>query len=431
MSNIAIKVENISKAYQLGEFSTGTVTNDIERWFAKVRGKEDPFLKIGETNDRTSIGVSNIVWSLKDMNFEIKQGDAVGIIGRNGAGKSTLLKVLSRVTAPTTGSIKLKGRIASLLEVGTGFHPELTGRENIFLNGAILGMRKHEIKKHFDAIVDFAGVERYIDTPVKRYSSGMYVRLAFAVAAHLESEILIVDEVLAVGDAEFQKKCLGKMEDVSKGEGRTILFVSHNMSSIMTLCNKGILLNKGKVELDGTASDCVTTYLAESKNKELKTSWISSDNKFVDNNFTLTRAVLLDSNLNALPTTVVKSNEELNLLLEGVVKEYDSALKIGYELLDQNDQVLFTSLTTDAKQIHWPHLKTGKNSILTRIPVSILIPGKYIISIHVSLHHKKWICNSQEGQITLNFETINSSIQSPYWEGNSGLIEIQNEFRVI
>lgn len=263
MSNIAIKAENISKAYQLGEIGTGTISRDLERWWAKLRGKEDPFLRIGEANDRNVKGTSDIVWSLKDLNFEIEQGDAVGIIGRNGAGKSTLLKILSRVTAPTTGSIKLKGRIASLLEVGTGFHPELTGRENIYLNGAILGMRKAEIKRKFDEIVDFAGIERYIDTPVKRYSSGMYVRLAFAVAANLESEILIVDEVLAVGDAEFQKKCLGKMGEVSKGEGRTILFVSHHMGSIQSLCNKGMVLSNGKVIHDGSVSSCINKYLQQ------------------------------------------------------------------------------------------------------------------------------------------------------------------------
>ncbi|WP_410220012.1 ABC transporter ATP-binding protein [Pedobacter sp.] len=260
MSNIAIKAENISKAYQLGEIGTGTISRDLERWYARARGKEDPFLRIGETNDRTTKGKSDIVWSLKDINFEIEQGDAVGVIGRNGAGKSTLLKVLSRVTSPTTGRITGKGRIASLLEVGTGFHPELTGRENIYLNGAILGMRKKEITRKFDEIVDFAGVERYIDTPVKRYSSGMYVRLAFAVAAHLESEILIVDEVLAVGDAEFQKKCLGKMGEVSKGEGRTVLFVSHNMGSIKNLCNKGILLKYGQVEYQGGVDKVINKY---------------------------------------------------------------------------------------------------------------------------------------------------------------------------
>lgn len=262
MSNIAIKAENLSKAYQLGEIGTGTISRDLERWYARIRGKEDPFLRIGETNDRTAKGSSDIVWSLKDINFEIEQGDAVGIIGRNGAGKSTLLKVLSRVTSPTSGRITGKGRIASLLEVGTGFHPELTGRENIYLNGAILGMRKKEITRKFDEIVDFAGVERYIDTPVKRYSSGMYVRLAFAVAAHLESEILIVDEVLAVGDAEFQKKCLGKMGEVSKGEGRTVLFVSHNMGSVLELCNSGIVLASGVTQSIGSIESCVKLYLS-------------------------------------------------------------------------------------------------------------------------------------------------------------------------
>ncbi|WP_379093542.1 ABC transporter ATP-binding protein [Pedobacter sp. UC225_65] len=273
MSNIAIKAENLSKAYQLGEIGTGTISRDLERWYAKIRGKEDPFLRIGETNDRSTKGASDIVWSLKDLNFEIQQGDAVGIIGRNGAGKSTLLKILSKVTGPTTGKISGKGRIASLLEVGTGFHPELSGRENIFLNGAILGMRKHEIKRKFDEIVDFAGVERYIDTPVKRYSSGMYVRLAFAVAAHLESEILIVDEVLAVGDAEFQKKCLGKMGEVSKGEGRTVLFVSHNMHAVIELCNKGIVLNNGKVVFNSTANEAVKFY-QKNQAQYLNDTWV-------------------------------------------------------------------------------------------------------------------------------------------------------------
>src|SRR6478735_421481 len=257
----AIKAENLSKAYQLGVIGTGTLGNDLKRWYARLRGKDDPFLKIGETNDRTSKGVSDVVWSLKDLDFEIEQGDAVGIIGRNGAGKSTLLKILSRVTSPTTGTIKVKGRIASLLEVGTGFHPELTGRENIFLNGAILGMRKAEIKRKFDEIVDFSGVERYIDTPVKRYSSGMYVRLAFAVAAYLESEILIVDEVLAVGDAEFQKKCLGKMKDVSNNDGRTVLFVSHNMGAVSQLCNKGLLMKFGSVLNYGNVETIIHNYI--------------------------------------------------------------------------------------------------------------------------------------------------------------------------
>ena len=271
MSNTAIKVENLSKIYRLGEIGTGTISRDIERWFkTKILKQEDPFLKIGETNDRTSKGKSDIVYSLQDINFEINQGDAVGIIGRNGAGKSTLLKILSRVTTPTTGRINIKGRVASLLEVGTGFHPELTGRENIYLNGAILGMRKREIDRKLDEIIDFSGVERYIDTPVKRYSSGMYVRLAFAVAAHLESEILIVDEVLAVGDAEFQKKCLGKMGEVSKGEGRTVLFVSHNMAAVQSLCNLGILLKNGLIHKSGPLIGVANSYFNNSSNLFMK-----------------------------------------------------------------------------------------------------------------------------------------------------------------
>lgn len=268
---LALKAENISKQYRLGEVGTGTLSHDLNRFWHKVRGKEDPYLKVGEANDRTSKGNSDYVWSLRDINFEIQQGDAVGIIGRNGAGKSTLLKLLSKVTKPTTGKIYTNGRIASLLEVGTGFHPEMTGRENVFLNGAILGMTRKEIKRKFDEIVDFSGVERYIDTPVKRYSSGMYVRLAFAVAAHLESEILIVDEVLAVGDADFQKKCLGKMGDVTKGEGRTILFVSHNMTAIKELCQSGILLNQGQLIYSG---DITNTIIEYQKNSERQNSYI-------------------------------------------------------------------------------------------------------------------------------------------------------------
>lgn len=245
-----IKVENLSKQYRLGSVGLGSFSHDLNRWWYSVRGKEDPYLKIGEENNRSVKGESDYVWALRDINFEVKRGEVLGIIGRNGAGKSTLLKILSRTTSPTTGQIKIKGRVASLLEVGTGFHPELSGRENIFLNGAILGMSRNEIKSKLDEIINFSGVERYIDTPVKRYSSGMYVRLAFGVAAHLEPEILIVDEVLAVGDAEFQKKAIGKMQDVSTKDGRTVLFVSHNMGVLKSICNRGILLHNGKVEFE-------------------------------------------------------------------------------------------------------------------------------------------------------------------------------------
>lgn len=302
-----IKAENISKQYRLGLVGTGTVRDDMKRWWYNVRGKEDPFLKIGESNDRAVKGESDYVWSLRDINFEINQGDSVGIIGRNGAGKSTLLKILSQVTQPTTGKIYTKGRIASLLEVGTGFHPEMTGRENIYLNGAILGMRKHEITRKLDEIIAFSGVERYIDTPVKRYSSGMYVRLAFAVAAHLESEILIVDEVLAVGDAEFQKKCLGKMNDVSKGEGRTVLFVSHDMNAVSKLTDKLIVLKNGQVYFQGNTDEGIKEYLSDG----------SGEMGYIANKSLTTPKVI---------------RVDLNTSLPGSVHEYGKELKINFTI---------------------------------------------------------------------------------------------------
>jgi lipopolysaccharide transport system ATP-binding protein len=261
MSDVILKAENISKQYRLGLVGTGTLSHDLNRWWHQVRGKEDPYLKIGESNDRSTKGTSDYVWALQDINFEVQRGEVLGIIGKNGAGKSTLLKILSKVTSPTTGEIKTKGRIASLLEVGTGFHGEMTGRENIFLNGAILGMTKKEIASKIDAIIEFSGCERYIDTPVKRYSSGMTVRLAFAVAAFLEPEILVIDEVLTVGDAEFQKKAIGKMQDISRGEGRTVLFVSHNMSAVQNLCTRTIVLEQGKVAFEGGTDDSIDFYL--------------------------------------------------------------------------------------------------------------------------------------------------------------------------
>ena len=258
----AIEFEHVGKQYRLGLVGTGTLSHDLNRfWQTKILHREDPYLKIGETNDRATKGTSDYVWALRDIDFKVEQGDVVGIIGRNGAGKSTLLKLLSRVTAPTTGVIRARGRIGSLLEVGTGFHPEMTGRENIFMNGTIMGMTTAEIRHKLDEIVDFSGCERYLDTPVKRYSSGMMVRLGFAVAAHLEPEILVVDEVLAVGDAEFQKKAIGKMQDVSRGEGRTVLFVSHNMAAVRGLCKSGIVLRDGRIQFVGSSADAIANYL--------------------------------------------------------------------------------------------------------------------------------------------------------------------------
>lgn len=370
MSNITIKVENLSKAYQLGEIGTGTLSRDLERYWARLRGKEDPFLRIGETNDRNAKGTSNIVWSLKDLNFEIEQGDAIGIIGRNGAGKSTLLKILSRVTAPSRGSVKIKGRIASLLEVGTGFHPELTGRENIFLNGAILGMRKAEIERKFDEIVDFAGVERYIETPVKRYSSGMYVRLAFAVAAHLESEILIVDEVLAVGDAEFQKKCLGKMSEVSKGQGRTVLFVSHNMASINALCKKGMVLNNGIASPVRSIKEAVESYTG------LLNTVVINETGFAGNlkdKITFNQ-ILINESLGHNST--LKPSDPIFLTVRGISK-IDFKRIVFIIGISCNGIRLFTL----PEHINGRILTAGDFTVNFNLAASFLRPGKYTIAI--------------------------------------------------
>jgi lipopolysaccharide transport system ATP-binding protein len=374
--NIAIKVENLSKAYQLGQIGTGTISRDLERfWTTKIRGKEDPFLKIGQTNDRTVKGDSDIVWSLKDINFEIEQGDAVGIIGRNGAGKSTLLKLLSRVTGPTTGNIKVKGRIASLLEVGTGFHPELSGRENIYLNGAILGMRKKEITRKFDEIVDFSGVERYIDTPVKRYSSGMYVRLAFAVAAHLESEILIVDEVLAVGDAEFQKKCLGKMGDISKGEGRTVLFVSHNMAAVKTLCNNGILFINGEINFSGNIDSTVQAYLNDFSKTRILCEYT---NETAPGN-ERAKFIKASVNPNGNNTWPIYSGQSIKLEFEfDYLDAKEANLDITFHLIDEFSNLVFVGST--AFQFEMQRFKSGRLRSTCIIPENIMNEGTFSVS---------------------------------------------------
>jgi len=374
MSKPIIHVENLSKAYQIGQIGTGTISKDIERfWITKVLGKEDPFLKIGETNDRSKKGESNIVWSLKDINFEINQGDAVGIIGKNGAGKSTLLKLLSRVTSPTTGEIKVKGRIASLLEVGTGFHPELSGRENIYLNGAILGMRKKEITRKLDEIIDFSGVERYIDTPVKRYSSGMYVRLAFAVAAHLESEILIVDEVLAVGDAEFQKKCLGKMGDISKGEGRTILFVSHDLSAISTLTSKSILMNNGKLQIYDTTYKVINEYSLLTVGDSV------FEKKPIENAPSITKVQLITSEGGILQAN--GKSMQLNLEITMPVENYEN-IAPAFQVFDSFNKAVLFSYIFD---IETPLCrKKGVNKLSYLFNNLRLYKGNYYIKVHLA-----------------------------------------------
>jgi lipopolysaccharide transport system ATP-binding protein len=375
MKNLAIKAENISKQYRLGEVGTGTLSHDLNRFWSKFRGKEDPYLKIGEANDRASKGTSDYVWSLRDINFEVEQGDAVGIIGRNGAGKSTLLKLLSKVTKPTTGGFKVNGRIASLLEVGTGFNPEMTGRENIYLNGSILGMRRHEITRKFDEIVDFSGVERYIDTPVKRYSSGMYVRLAFAVAAHLESEILIVDEVLAVGDAEFQKKCIGKMGDVSKGEGRTVLFVSHNMAAVKSLCNNGIVLNKGIIEHVGEINSCVSLYLGVGNKGNANTK--SFDDIAVKDVFNFKQIAIKGTESTFEDLLLENNSLELTTEIEMLTNEPER-YHITYHLYNELGEPLFSFSSKDKVK-----LKKGTNKLTCYFPENFFQSGNYSLSLFV------------------------------------------------
>jgi len=367
-----IKVENLSKQYRLGKIGTGSFSHDLNRWWHTIRGKEDPYLKIGEENDRTRKGNSDYVWALREINFEVNQGEVLGIIGKNGAGKSTLLKILSRTTSPTIGSVKTKGRIASLLEVGTGFHPELSGRENIFLNGAILGMRKHEIRAKFDEIVFFSGVEKYIDTPVKRYSSGMYVRLAFGVAAHLEPEILIVDEVLAVGDAEFQKKALGKMKAVSKSDGRTVLFVSHNLSAISNLCTRGILLNFGKVVMDDSVDKCLELY-SQFNHTNLGTSWIRKESPSTKVSFKEASLRLIGSQ----PTLTL----EISIILESI-----SEHKRAFLAVDIGDNMGVVIMQAIPELTPFIEMATSQKLILT-IALPPLIPLTYFVSLWCGSHN--------------------------------------------
>lgn len=377
MSNIVLKAENISKQYRLGQLGTGTISHDLNRAWARMRGKEDPYLKVGDVNDRSKAGGSDYVWSLKDINFEVKQGEVLGIIGKNGAGKSTLLKILSQVTTPTTGQVKVKGRIAALLEVGTGFHPELTGRENIFLNGAILGMTKAEIKRKLDEIVDFSGVAKYLETPVKRYSSGMTVRLGFAIAAHLEPEILIVDEVLAVGDAEFQEKCLGKMKDVS-GEGRTVLFVSHNMAAIKGLCQRTMVLRNGTVYYDGLTKEGISKYL-EALNSSANRGVIEAHHRTINTGVVFIREVAITN-----PEFQSGNSIFFNQTIEFATK---------VEFLADLSNVLFDVRIVSADGIEIVHsmnvyegkfADVKKGTVETKLQMeNRLQPGKYFITLGV------------------------------------------------
>ena len=380
MSNTVIEFNNVGKQYILGTIGTGTLSQDLNRWWARVRGKEDPFLKIGDTNDRTQKGDSRFVWALRDINFKVEQGDVVGIIGKNGAGKSTLLKILSRVTSPTTGDIKIKGRIASLLEVGTGFHPEMTGRENIFMNGSIMGMTKAEIRSKFDEIVDFAGVAKYVDTPVKRYSSGMMVRLGFAIAAHLEPEILVVDEVLAVGDAEFQKKAIGKMQDVSKGEGRTVLFVSHNIAAIRSLCTRGVMLKNGLVDFIGNIPDTLDHYLKNGDTKQ--ESRIIENIKWIKNTLKI-YTIKINGTENSY-STIRNGQKSLIIDIEGETQE-----DMSYDIMVTLKSKEGIPLATYAIGHYYgdiQHISKGCFSLKREIELPKIL-SKGILSTDLYLHH--------------------------------------------
>lgn len=379
---IILKAENISKQYRLGNVGTGSLSHDLNRWWHKVRGKEDPYLKIGAVNDRSAKASQDYVWAIKDINFEVKKGEVLGIIGKNGAGKSTILKILSRVTSPTTGSIKTKGRIASLLEVGTGFHPELTGKENIFLNGAILGMNKAEINSKIDEIIDFSGCQMYIDTPVKRYSSGMRVRLAFAVAAFLEPDILVVDEVLAVGDAEFQKKAIGKMQDISKGDGRTVVFVSHNMAAVRNLCSRGIVLENGVSVFEGSADDCVDFYLTDNS---ISGDLLPLNREDRKGNGQIRIKKLNFFNKKAEIITTLISGDEVTLSLDiekNVPINYQKLIvSFSFKDVNENELLLFSS---DEMGSDFSYLKNSGNIKLT-IPNLNLRGGNYFIKVVLTL----------------------------------------------
>lgn len=380
-STPALRLENVSKMYRLGEVGTGTLSHDLNRAWARLRGKEDPFAKVGAVNDRTASGTEDFVWALRNVDLEVQPGEIVGIIGRNGAGKSTLLKLLSRVTAPTEGRIYINGRIASLLEVGTGFHPELTGRENVFLNGAILGMSKREIRARFDEIVEFSGCAKYIDTPVKRYSSGMHVRLAFAVAAHLETDILIVDEVLAVGDAEFQARCIGKMRDLSTAGHRTVLFVSHNMASMRQLCPRAILMDKGTVVARDETGAIIEEYMTLGSEADRAVTWDAADAPS-GHGVRLDGVFILDEK--GQTEGLLASNRDIIVDVRYTLSEPIRDLRIGVSLFNAEGTLVFLSSDYGSAGIGAVR-EPGCYSSRMRIPANLLIEGRYSIEISVEI----------------------------------------------
>jgi len=430
LKDIILKAENISKQYRLGQVGTGTLSHDFNRWWHQIRGKENPYLKIGDINDRSTKGTSDYVWALQDINFEVERGEVLGIIGKNGAGKSTLLKILSKVTAPTTGSIKSRGRIASLLEVGTGFNGEMTGRENIFLNGAILGMTKKEITSKLDEIIDFSGCERYIDTPVKRYSSGMTVRLAFAVAAFLEPEILVIDEVLAVGDAEFQKKAIGKMQDISRGEGRTVLFVSHNMAAVKSLCTRGLVLEHGKVVFEGEIIDSINTYLNSNKIKELNIDVLVSD-EYRKINTSRKIEILSVKFLNPLYDNCFVSNESIKVGMNIKINKWVPSFRIAGSIFN-DEEIKIGTFFTNVKDLN---TKQDQLSLEVSILNHNLAKGSYYFAFSVGTGDEE--NGNTEFDIIydiLNFEiTHKTNIKDPInkWPRGWGNISFKSKLELL
>jgi lipopolysaccharide transport system ATP-binding protein len=404
LKDIILKAENISKQYRLGQVGTGTLSHDLNRWWHQVRGKENPYLKIGEANDRSTKGESDYVWALQDINFEVERGEILGIIGKNGAGKSTLLKILSRVTAPTTGSIKFGGRVASLLEVGTGFNGEMTGRENIYLNGAILGMIKKEIASKIDEIIEFSGCERYIDTPVKRYSSGMYVRLAFAVAAFLEPDILIVDEVLAVGDAEFQKKAIGKMQDISRTGGRTVLFVSHNMAAIKQLCTKTIIMENGMIVFEGKTNDGIDYYLQSNQYEGYMGHYV---NEAVEESGFVSLS-LVDKNDTI--RTEFGFDEPIAIKMKVKVAEKHMKSALSFNVVDRNERKIFTSEIMIDTLIN----VSGVHELEVRLPLKFLVPNKFNLTFAI---HKPNVVLIDYLIDCLSFEILETGSDSHIYQG--------------
>jgi lipopolysaccharide transport system ATP-binding protein len=410
MSQTVIKIEHLSKKYRLGVINNGTLFRDIQTWIAIKQGREDPHSQIGENRYFNN---KDHFWALKDVSFDIKQGERVGIIGKNGAGKSTLLKLLSRITAPTEGCIKIKGKVASLLEVGTGFHSELTGRENIYLNGAILGMKKRRIDQKLDEIIDFSGIEHHIDTPVKRYSSGMHVRLAFAVAAHLDSDILIADEVLAVGDVNFQKKALGKMQDLSTGQGRTVLFVSHNMGAVEQLCNSGFILDDGKIIYNSNDIKQITKKYFGNDEGEKKYEWHNSGNEFENPWFKPLEFYLTDADGNIIRKNIT-NNSECWITVRGEIKKIDNALNLGYAIYNSENTLIYWSCQTDVRQSDWPILSIGLHTIRSKLPKRLLNEDAYRLELIGGLYYKLWLFKPEDNSPIIYLSIKGGLSDSPY-----------------